>query len=274
MPAHSPESLSPRYAPPSSGDGAPAMTDAHLLAAHHHRKVRALLDEETGIRFESLALFAEPLFAHYDLDATAAFEVRAEGDADEATLAVLEAARVLWAYFSLPQRERTARRDDLATFLLGPDAASDDEADLDALLDAAESHWDLLTPDDIALAEQVDAETLGFDALLNHPAFMVPGEAESASERAYGADRLGEMEARALFAQPLLEREHDPDALDAAMERADEYWTLAQLHGVEHDAYLDVLGEAIALGDDEAARIRGEAEAMTARFRSLFPEQA
>ena len=58
------------------------------------------------------------------------------------------------------------------------------------------------------------------------------------------------------------------------MERADEYWTLAQLHGVERDAYLEDIVEAFAIDDDEAAQIRTEADAMTARFRDLFPEQA
>ncbi len=82
------------------------------------------------------------------------------------------------------------------------------------------------------------------------------------------------MEARALFAQPLLEHEDDPDALDAAMERADDYWTLAQLRGLERDAFLDELVEANALDADEAEAIRAEARQMLARFQSLFPNQA
>lgn len=264
----------PCYASAARGDGASALTDAHLLLAQHQRKVRALVDDETGVRFESLALFADPLFELYGLDAMAAFELHARPDeADETTVAVMEAARVLWAYFSLPAKQRTTRRDALAAFLLGPDAAPEDEADLDTLLDAVETHWDTLTPEDVALAEGVEAETLGFDALLAHPAFALPA-AEHTAERTYGPERLSEMEARALFAQPLLEPHTDPDDLDAAMERADEYWTLARLHGVEREVYLDELVEALAIDEEEAAAIRAEAEAMTERFRSLFPGQA
>lgn len=250
------------------------MTDAHLLLAQHQRKVRALVGNETGVRFDSLALFAEPLFELYDLDASAAFELHTHPDeADEATIAVMEAARLLWAYFSLSPKERAARHDTLAAFLLGPNATPEDEADLDAVLHVAESHWDLLTPEDVALAEGIEPTTLDFDALLAHPAFATPA-ADPTTEHTYGPDRLSEMEARALFAQPLLEREHDPDALDQAMERADEYWTLAHLQGLEREAYLDELVDAIALDADEAEAVRAEARTMLARFQSLFPNRS
>ncbi len=272
--------LDPRLAA-SGGDGASPMTDAHSLA-QHQRKLRAFRTDETGLSFASLALFAEPLFDLYDLDPAAAFDLfEHPDDADEATVAVLEAARVLWAYLSLPPKARAARHDALAAFLLGPDPEPGDEADLDRLLDAAETHWDALTPDDVALAEGVDAETLGFDALLAHPAFAhaaedhtAEGAAEHPDEPTYGPNRLGEMEARALFAQPLLEDETDLDALDAAMERADEYWTLAHLRGPKREAHLDEIVEAFAADEAGAAALRAEAERMAERFGSLFPEQA
>ncbi len=253
----------------AGGDGAFAMTDPDLAA--HDRKVRALSQDETGISFASLALFAEPLFDLYDLDPAAAFEVLGGAEADEATAAVLEAARVLWAYFALPPQERATRYASLTEFLLGPEAGPEDEADLDRLLDAAEAHWDALSPEDHALAEAVDAETLGFDALLAHPAFA-HAHAEPPAEQAYGPNRLNELDARALFAQPLLEDAADPDALDDALDKADEYWTLARLRGPERDAYLGQIIEVFAVNEAEAAAVRAEAERMTERFRSLFPE--
>ena len=262
----------PGSAAPAGGDGASAMSDAHALLAQHERKVRALVTNETGLRFESLALFAQPLFELYDLDPAAAFELHQHREeADETTVAVLEAARVLWAYFSLPEAERSARYGALGLFLLGPEATDEDEADLDTLLDMLESHWEALTPEDLALAADDEHPVLDFDALLAHPAFAPPEG--TATRRTYGPDRLSEMEARALFAQPLLEPHTDPDDLDAAMERADEYWTLARLHGVEREVYLDELVEALAIDEEEAEAIRAEALAMTERFRSLFPDQ-
>lgn len=268
------DAYAPALAPSTGGDGASALTDAQAHLAQHQRKVRALADNETGLRFESLALFAQPLFELYDLDPAAAFELHRNPDeADEGTVAVLEAARVLWAYFALPEDERPARYPALALFLLGPDASDEDEADLDTLLDVMGAHWEAMTPEDLALAASEEHPVLDFDALLAHPAFAPAGGGPTA-QRTYGPERLSEMEARALFAQPLLERLDDPDALDTAMERADEYWTLAQLHGVERDAYLEDLVEAFAIDEDEAAAIREEAEAMTARFRALFPDEA
>lgn len=267
------EPLRPDFATPTGGDGASALTDAHVLLAQHQRKVRALTTNETGIRFESLALFAEPLFDLYDLDPAAAFELHQRPDeADEATIAVMEAARVLWAYFSLSEADRDARHPALAEFLLGPAATPEDEADLDMLLDTVASHWDALAPEDLVLAEDDEHPVLDFDALLAHPAFA-HAEGGQSTHRTYGPEQLSEMEARALFAQPLLERLADPDAFDSAMERADEYWTLAQLHGVEREAYLDELLEALALDEAEAERLRDEAAEMVARFQTLFPER-
>ncbi len=260
---------------PAFGDGAPAMTsDTPPLLTQHTRKVRALSQDETGLSFASLALFAEPLFDLYDLDPAEAFALLDGHDTDEMTVAVLEAARVLWAYFSLPPRQRAARHDALAAFLLGPDPEPDEEAEFDQLLDTVETHWDALTADDRALAEDVDAETLGFDALLAHPAFAHPPESEAAapSELTHEVSRLSEIDARALFAQPLLE-EADLDDLDAAMERADAYWTLAHRPPAERDAHLDEIAESFATGKAGRAAVRTEAQRMLGRFAVLFPER-
>lgn len=258
---------------PSRGDGADALTDEDRLRAQQLRKARALAHDETGVRFESLALFAEPIFRLYDLDPSLAFSVKEHPtEADEVTVAVLETARVLWAYLSLPAQGRAARYDALAEALLGPNHGPDDEADLDLLLETVQAHWAAMTPEDLALAHSAETPPLDFDALLAHPAFAAE-EAAPATERRYGPSQLNEMEARALFAQPLLGDATDPDALDAAMERAEEYWMLAQLHGLERGVYLQEIIDALALDEAEAARIREEAERMVRRFYELFPEQ-
>lgn len=263
------EHFLPDFAASTGGDGAEALSDADALAAQHHRKVRALARDETGLHFASLVLFAQPLFELYELDATEAFGLQASpDDADEATVAVLEAARVLWAYFSLNEDERDDAHDALAAFLLGPSAADEDQDDLDELLSEMETHWDAMMPEDHELAANPEHDLLDLDALLAHPAFAV---APGGGERTFGPEGLSEMEARALFAQPLLEALDDPDDLDAAMERADEYWTLAQLRGVEHDAYVEEIVDAFAVSADEATQFRTEAKAMTTRFKALFP---
>ncbi|MDX1530728.1 MAG: hypothetical protein R3362_04310 [Rhodothermales bacterium] len=255
-------------APDAGGNGAASRADADRYRAQHERKVHALTSGETGVSFESLVLFAEPVFSHYGLDPAEAFAL---DPADEATVAVLETARLLWAYFALDPEERAPLRPRLAEHLLGPHRDVEDEADFDALLDAAEEQWAMLTPEERELAA-TDHASLDLPALLEHDAFAV-AHADS-NTATYGPDRLGELEAQALFAQPLFAEVSDPDELEAAMERANEYWTLAHLHGPEREQYLDAYVEAVALDRDEAAALRAEAERMTRRFYELFPERA
>ena len=112
-------------------DGAAAQAFADRKA----QLTRALLDGETGVQYESLALFAEPLFSLYDLDAADAFRLRtAPGAVGDDTVALLETARVLWAFFSLPPSERAHKRQSLAAQLVGEDPSEEDWMGLDGLL--------------------------------------------------------------------------------------------------------------------------------------------
>ena len=52
--------------------------ESDAFAARRARIVDALLSGETGVQYESLALFAEPLFTLYDLDPADAFTLRTE----------------------------------------------------------------------------------------------------------------------------------------------------------------------------------------------------
>jgi hypothetical protein len=259
-----------------SGGEPESAVGAHNRLAIHQRKVRALVEDETGVRFESLVLFAEPLLQLYELEAEEAFRLRDRPDeADESVIAVIEAARLLWAYFSLDPSERLARRPVLAAHLVGPEPSEEDEADLDALIESTAPHWRALSKEEVRFAEDVEAPTLDFDALASHPAFDISfGEREDGT---YGPQGLGELEARALFAQPLLEDERalaDPDVFDAIMERASDYWHLAQLPEHEQQAYLNALARAHAGTPEDVDRVREEAGRMVARFYTLFPERA
>jgi len=244
---------------------------AEAFADRKARLTRVLVDGETGVLYESLALFAEPLFALYDLDAADAFRLRTEPEAvADDTVALLETARVLWAFFSLPAPDRAHKRSALAAQLVGEDPSEEDWMGLDGLLGSVEVHWQAMLPEEIEMAQQTGHPTLGFDDLLHHPAFRVGTEEDDATHAGFGPDGLSETEARARFAQPLLESDAvmtDPDAFEDALARADEYWDLARSGG-DPDAYSTSFAEA------DRARVADEARTMVARFRELFPEHA
>ena len=253
---------------PNPGLGSLGATD-DAFAERRKRIVKALVEGETGVQFESLALFAEPLFTLYDLDPSEAFALKtdASGARDE-VVALMETARVLWAFFSLPTASRGHRRQALVEQLVGGDAESDDMLDLEGVIEAAEVHWQALLPEEIEMAENTGHPALGFDDLLHHPAFRIDAD-EDPSHAGFGADELSETEARALFAQPLLEDPEvmlDGDAFDSALERADAYWEAAQ-DGTPPEAIARALA---ASGDGDVE----EARRMIARYAELFPEHA
>jgi len=239
------------------------------------RAARLLAEGETGVSFDALALFAEPLFEQYDLDIAEAFAIKAEPEAaGPEVLAVLEAARVLWAFFSLPMAERARRRNALAAQLVGPEPSEEDWLDLEALLDRMSPYWKAMLPEEIEKAEGTGHPVLGFDALLAHPAFRLDGEH---GPQAYGPDALSEIEARALFAQPLLDDPSmlaDPDAVERVMERANAYWALAQIPAAEREAALHEAAAQLANGRGDRKAIEAEARRMVERFHVLFPDHA
>ena len=250
---------------------------AQAFAARKARLTEALLEGETGVQYEALALFADPLFTLYDLDAADAFRLRTEPDAvADDTVALLETARVMWAFFSLPTQERAHKRQSLAAQLVGEDPSEEDWMGLDGLLETVEIHWQALLPEEIEAAQSTGHPVLSFEDLLHHPAFRVGPEGEDATHAGFGDKGLSEIEARALFAQPLLETPEvmtDPDAFDDALARADGYWALARTASGDGHADARAFADQHADGDD-AEHVRAEALAMIQRYRDLFPEHS
>ncbi|HYE96635.1 MAG TPA: hypothetical protein VD962_10530 [Rubricoccaceae bacterium] len=253
----------------AEGDGAPP-AEASATAEMH----RLLATGETGLRYDALVLFADPLFERYGLDGSVLLEGSNRNVVpDEGIVAVLQTARLLWAYFALPESERRRRRRVLGAHLLGAQPTEEDWADLDDLLDTVEPYWSTLSADEVAFAENTGHPVLGFDALVAHPFFRLEDEADAG----YGPHRLPEVEARALFAQPLLETSEaldDADVFERAMDRANAYWVLAQSPEAERAARLEALVSERAGTEAEAQRLHAEAEAMVERFYTLFPERA
>ena len=243
---------------------------ADAFAARKKTLARVLASGDTGVQFAPLALFAEPLFSLYELDPDDAFRLATEPDAvADDTVALLETARVLWAFLALPTPEQGHRRQALAAQLVGDDPSEDDWLALDSLLEATRPYWNAMEPEEIAAAQQTGHPALAFDALLHHPAFRVGMEADDAAHAGFGPDALSDVEARARFAQPLLDAVDpgaDADAFEDALARADAYWTFARTAGPDAAA----AGRAFAAEHGTPAE---EAEAMVSRYRELFPEK-
>ena len=249
-----------------------AIGGAEPLARRRARLIEVLTEGQTGVHFASLALFAEPLFALYDLDAADAFRLATEPEvvADDA-VAILEMARVLWAFLSLPTQEQAHERQALAAQLVGEAPTDEDWMGLDGLLETATIHWKALLPEEIEAAEQTGTPALSFKELLAHPAFHLGDAGGDTAHGGYGTGDLSEIEARALFAQPLLEAAGDltdEAAFDDALARADGYWALARRGDLPDDAYAAFAREHAARRP--AAEVEAEARAMVARYRELF----
>lgn len=269
--------MSPDTPSPSDLDAAMlAALDGAAADAFATRKARlaqVLTEGETGIQYEALALFADPLFSLYELDATDAFRLRDDpSSVPDDAVALMETARVMWAFFSLPPSQRAHKRQALAAQLVGEDPSEEDWINLDGLIETLEIHWQALLPEEIEAAQDTDHPTLDFDALLHHPAFRVTDEEHDATTVGFGPDGLTEVEARALFAQPLIEDPEvliDPDAFDAALGRADDYWSLAQeTDGDPRDAARTFARQHAS--DRDTAEVEREAVQMIERYRELF----
>lgn len=236
---------------------------------------RVLVKEETGVKFDSLALFAEPLFSAYDLDFTEAFTLKAstrEADAEVVTL--LEAARLLWAYFSLTGDKRAKSHDALKAHLSGHDAGEEDEVDLDHLVDVMQPYWSTMSEEEIREAENTEAETLSLEDLLAHKVLQ---HDSGVIAKGYGTDGLNEIEARAIFTQPLLEELGvlgDVERFEFAVERANQYWLLAEMPEADRDhVFKDVL-RSLSQDPAELVALEMEARQMIGRYFELFPERA
>ena len=270
--------MSPDF--PSSSDLDPATlaaldgAAADAFATRKSRLARVLSKGETGVQYESLALFAEPLFAMYELDAADAFRLREDpATIPDDAVALMETARVMWAFLSLPPSVRAHKRQALASQLVGEDPSEEDWISLDGLIDTLEIHWQALLPEEIDAAQHTGYPTLDFDALLHHPAFRVTDEGHDATTAGFGPDGLTEVEARALFAQPLIEDPEvliDPDAFDAALGQADLYWSLAQSTTGDPADAAKAFAQQHA-GARDRAEVEREAVQMIERFRELFP---
>ena len=256
----------------AGGDGV-AAEDPHA-DARRRALALALVDGSTGVPFEALLRLALPLVALYGLDAADVRTVmeRPE-DAGADAVALLEATRLLWAFLSLPETEQAGAIGPLLEHLGGAEPDADGWEVVHELIETTQPAWDAIGGAGGAAALAPDA--LSFEELLVHPAFSDHAPSPTTGGGGYGTAGLGEVEARALFAQPLLDDPEvlaDPDAFEAALARADAYWTIATQPSRVQALAAFVRRETGSAAERE--RLAAEGGRMLDRFDTLFPEHS
>ena len=223
--------------------------------------LQAYLDGRTGVRYEILVEFAEPLFYLFELDLRSASRVPKARRLDELStlLALLDTARLFWAYFQLPESAAVDALPELRQALLGPKAGADERRGLaDLLAELGQRCAQLRCPD------EPESGTPGYSL----PAFDELLKAYGSAAEPPGS----EPDALALFARPLFEAVdvQDTGAVEDAFARAQAYWDLAHLRGEEYERQLQEIARRFAGLDRNSEDVRREAEQMAVRFRSLF----
>lgn len=259
--------------PFASSEKGPAHEDP-ADEARRRALAHALASGSTGVPLDALLRLALPLVALYGLDAAdvRTLTERPDEAAPEA-VALLEATRLLWAFLSLPDDEQAGAVGPLLQHLGGAEPDADGWEVVHELIETTQPAWDALGGKTGAAALAPDA--VSFDRLLEHPAFSDVPPPVGAVPGGYGAKGLSEVEARALFAQPLLDDPDvlaDPDAFEAALARADAYWDIAVQPGRVQALAAFVRRESGSAA--ERARLADEGSAMLDRFDELFPEHA
>lgn len=231
--------------------------------------VEVFVSGALGVRFESLVLFAEPVFDLYGLNLEDALRLRDNArNADESSVAALEAARLFWAFFTLDPEEQAQHQRTLTSFLLGPEYSDEDEEEFTVLFDRMTEQWNMLSDEERVFAEEAP---IGFTALLEHPVYAGSVEEADDDDGGYGPNNLSTMEAKAYFAQPLLNSVIDIDELERAMERANVYWDLAHKPEPERQKHIPTLIKSLASSPSDRKYIETELLKMLERFDSIFP---
>jgi len=246
---------------------AQADNDSSSLA----RTLDAYVAGRKGVDFDALSVFAEPLFDLYDLDlrnVAPAGSLQADPEELSGLVAVLDTARLFWAYFALGD-DSAQKHAHLEDALIGPSPSEDERGDFLQLMSIMEDQWHALTPSERDAAASVEDSMPPFDQLLSE--YVSSPANEDLGN--FGEDALDMPEALALFAQPLTDTVDDPDEIDDALSRAQAYWDVAMAPPGERDARLEQLKKSLASSAEEEKQLEAESAMMLHRFFELFPDQ-
>lgn len=220
--------------------------------------------EETGLSFKTLVQFSIPLAAEYGIDPTILAKPPQNLllEEQEAAAEIMEIARLFWAYFRQENDDDTKLV--LQTALLGEAPSGDEISDFEDIYDDLETHFSKFSAAEIKAAEKEDIWS--FSMIIDE---FFEDALEPFSDEFGGTDSAD----LALFAEPLLQeamQSGNLDDLDNVLEKASEYWYLAQLPEKEQDKELQLLVRKLAHAPADVPKIKQEAQMMLKRYKEIF----
>lgn len=231
----------------------------------------------TGLSFDALSRFSEPLWVFYGLEkSTVLDELEFAEDLDmmDTAVSILESARLFWAYFRTDKEEKNEALSIMEDRMLGEAPEVEDREDFQELVAKMEESFKRFSRQAVQQAEESSGyKTQSFKAVIEAldadqptPAtteIYLPEEDDAESQ---SPDVL------ARFAAPLLEKTDpaDPDAFDESFSKAADYWDYARSSEAEKPRLLMLLKRKYATKPEELAQIEAEAHMMNEHFVRMF----
>lgn len=235
------------------------------------RNLALYLEGATGIRYEDLLVFSEPLFQLFELDPRHTNVDGGERELEELStlLSLLDLARLFWAYFLLEESQSPAALDDLTVTLLGPQPTAQEVLSMKELVQMLEDQWLVIAENAGNSTPPTGYSLPPFSELLEDYEHR---HARHPAHDAHAASSADLPDALASFARPLFEEVNldDPAEIDDALARAQAYWDLARTSGPSYNRRLARVVERFAGQRRNEDSVRTEAAMMTRRYRELF----
>ncbi len=227
---------------------------SELTSSNPRDSYEFFLSERSGIPFDQLAAFSQPLLELFDVDPhhwELPRDVPAEPELLDSYSSALAAAEVFWSFFTLDVDVRKKFVPELRAYFIGPEPAPHEIADFTLLISCMEAQWLKVTG-----GRSVPTPT-------NNP-LDLPIEEDAESSQ---------LETLALFGEPLMEDLSclaDPDSLESVMQRINAYWQLAHTSEPEFEQALRNLVRRFANGVQPKSEVKAEALRMVERYNLLF----
>lgn len=233
-------------------------------------RFQSLRKASTGLSFEALLKFSGPLWNFYEVrpEQTLADAIKGDQDSCEVAVSIMETARLFWAYFR--GGEQPHGRAVVSAHLIGTDPDEEDAKLAGEVFSAMEKQFGSFSSTDIEAAEAVPGtETLDLQNLV---AYFEAKDAEIDGPQFPDTDNADGAAVLAIFAEPLMETLdiENPEAMEQVMDKAGDYWQLAQSSPNERAEILELIKQTYAKTAAQRTQIEKEALQMVARYNELF----